>query len=272
MKKRMLAMISCVLILTMLMGMSVLAAPQTMSDGQLFDPDYYAAANADVVAVFGSDPQTLYQHYLKYGKAEGRLPYDVAYASATNTNMMVVNAGPTDPTELTNSAGYQAALALRTAADQQRGLMKFNFDNSIKYQSTEVKTALITPMVTMFESWKNSYLPYPSTAQVTSVTQAYLAPALSQPTLSPYYAVMVNQFIADTGVDASYITNNQCMAISISYRFMNARGVYETGTLNGVLVIPTGNIYTGDGTSYPSSVYLPLISLMYSGNAWITLP
>lgn len=38
-----------------------------------FDAGYYAQANPDVVAVLGTDPATLYQHYIQYGKAEGRL-------------------------------------------------------------------------------------------------------------------------------------------------------------------------------------------------------
>lgn len=51
---------------------------QYMSDGGLFDPIYYARNNPDVVSVMqSSDKNVLYQHYLNYGKAEGRLPYDV---------------------------------------------------------------------------------------------------------------------------------------------------------------------------------------------------
>ena len=54
----------------------VCAEPQTMPDGSIFDPEYYAANNPDVVAAYGSDnPEYMYQHYLNYGKKEGRLPY-----------------------------------------------------------------------------------------------------------------------------------------------------------------------------------------------------
>lgn len=50
---------------------------QYMSDGGLFDPIYYARNNQDVVTVLQStDKNVLYQHYLNYGKAEGRMPYD----------------------------------------------------------------------------------------------------------------------------------------------------------------------------------------------------
>lgn len=54
----------------------VQAAPQKMPDGGIFDADYYAQNNPDVVAAFGTtDPATLYSHYENFGKAEGRLPY-----------------------------------------------------------------------------------------------------------------------------------------------------------------------------------------------------
>lgn len=39
-----------------------------------FDPAFYGAAYPDVVAVFGTDPQALLNHYLAYGMAEGRFP------------------------------------------------------------------------------------------------------------------------------------------------------------------------------------------------------
>lgn len=37
-----------------------------------FDAEYYAQMNPDVVAVFGTGYDALYNHYVKYGKAEGR--------------------------------------------------------------------------------------------------------------------------------------------------------------------------------------------------------
>ena len=48
------------------------AAPQSMPDGTLFDPVYYAASNPDVAAVVGTDTASLYQHYQLFGKQEGR--------------------------------------------------------------------------------------------------------------------------------------------------------------------------------------------------------
>ena len=54
------------------------AAPQTMPDGNVFDPEYYAAHNPDVVAAVGTDTAALYNHYKTCGIKEGRLPYDGA--------------------------------------------------------------------------------------------------------------------------------------------------------------------------------------------------
>lgn len=49
------------------------AATKTMSDGTMFDAEYYAENNPDVKAAFGTDENLLYQHYVMFGKAEGRL-------------------------------------------------------------------------------------------------------------------------------------------------------------------------------------------------------
>lgn len=48
------------------------AAPVTMPDGSVFDPDYYAQMNPDVVITVGNDPAALYAHYVQYGQKEGR--------------------------------------------------------------------------------------------------------------------------------------------------------------------------------------------------------
>lgn len=65
-------------------SMSVQAAPQKMNDGRIFDPEYYATVNTDVVAALGTqDPAAMYQHYKTSGKAEGRLPYDPKYLNTS---------------------------------------------------------------------------------------------------------------------------------------------------------------------------------------------
>ena len=62
------------------MGTTAYAQPELMPDGTLFDAEYYAQANPDVVAALGADAGVLYQHYVAHGKAEGRAaisPLDV---------------------------------------------------------------------------------------------------------------------------------------------------------------------------------------------------
>ncbi len=57
------------------MKIDAAAAPKTMPDGGMFDAEYYAQTNPDVVAVLGTDENVLYQHYLTSGRLEGRQPY-----------------------------------------------------------------------------------------------------------------------------------------------------------------------------------------------------
>ena len=59
-------------------SLTAFAAPETMPDGTIFDAEYYAQTNPDVVAILETDKNVLYQHYLNYGKAEGRQAYDEA--------------------------------------------------------------------------------------------------------------------------------------------------------------------------------------------------
>lgn len=78
MKKRMSVIVAVVIML--FSSITAYAAPKTMPDGQLFDAEFYANTYPDVKAALGTDEATLYNHYVSFGKAEGRLPY--ANASA----------------------------------------------------------------------------------------------------------------------------------------------------------------------------------------------
>lgn len=53
-------------------GIKADAQTKIMPDGGVFDPEYYAAAYPDVVAVVGQGEAALYQHYTMHGRAEGR--------------------------------------------------------------------------------------------------------------------------------------------------------------------------------------------------------
>ncbi len=56
-------------------SMTAYAKPTKMPDGAMFDPEYYAENNPDVVATLGSTTEALYKHYTQYGKVEGRKAY-----------------------------------------------------------------------------------------------------------------------------------------------------------------------------------------------------
>jgi hypothetical protein len=55
-----------------------------LKDGTLFDPDYYANANPDVVEKFGSDDEDLLAHYLIFGRNEDRAPSEKAEQEKLN--------------------------------------------------------------------------------------------------------------------------------------------------------------------------------------------
>lgn len=67
-----------VILLSLAGSLTVCAQPVVMEDGTVFDAAFYAQIYPDVVAVFGTDADALYRHYLAYGKAEGRLAADPA--------------------------------------------------------------------------------------------------------------------------------------------------------------------------------------------------
>lgn len=72
MKKKAMA---AVLMMSLAAGSSltVCAAPETKADGTVFDAEYYAQMYPDVVAELGTGADAMYQHYVTFGKAEGRL-------------------------------------------------------------------------------------------------------------------------------------------------------------------------------------------------------
>jgi hypothetical protein len=58
-------------------GYTSMAAPVAVEGGGVFDAEYYAENNADVVAAVGTDFSALWQHYTLFGVNEGRLPFAV---------------------------------------------------------------------------------------------------------------------------------------------------------------------------------------------------
>ncbi len=111
------SLLSVLLIAVMLMGncLTVAAAPQTMPDGNVFDAEYYAQNNPDVAAAVGTDANALYQHYINFGRAEGRLPY--AGAESTAAPAAAVSAGPGARLIDKNTIQFSAHFATLPASD-----------------------------------------------------------------------------------------------------------------------------------------------------------
>jgi hypothetical protein len=65
------------LTLTLGMGITSMAAPVAVEGGGVFDAEYYAENNPDVVAAFGTDFSALWQHFTIFGIGEGRLPFSI---------------------------------------------------------------------------------------------------------------------------------------------------------------------------------------------------
>ncbi len=82
-----------IVIMVLLFGTTVFAAPKAMPDGGIFDAAFYAATYPDAAAVFGTGEKELYGHYVRHGKAEGRLPYSAATAAAIAAGAKVMPDG-----------------------------------------------------------------------------------------------------------------------------------------------------------------------------------
>lgn len=73
-----------------------------------FDPVFYAKTYPDVVAALGTDSNALYNHYVNYGKAEGRIPYEGA-ASGENVSRII---GISEPVyQLTDLSAVRPAVS-----------------------------------------------------------------------------------------------------------------------------------------------------------------
>jgi len=87
MKKKM-----SIIVLAFVMGIfgtiSVFAQSRKMDDGTIFDAEFYAEQNPDVVAAVGTDENALYQHYTSAGNEEGRLAVAIQGAAMVSKDKM----------------------------------------------------------------------------------------------------------------------------------------------------------------------------------------
>lgn len=125
MKKKLSIVTLLTIVMTMCFGMTVFASPKTMPDGTVFDAEYYAKTYPDVTAVFGTDENALYQHYVTMGKAEGRHPVasaDTKKATATASNTGTIKETPLSSTDiLTLQADVISFMASRSESVAQEG-------------------------------------------------------------------------------------------------------------------------------------------------------
>lgn len=79
-------------------GIVANAQPKEMKDGTVFDAEYYAQRYADVVAVYGTEEASLFQHYTDYGRSENReavkapskATFDADYYASANPDVVAV--------------------------------------------------------------------------------------------------------------------------------------------------------------------------------------
>ena len=125
MKKKISLTLLLTVIMTMCFGMTAFASPKTMPDGTVFDAEYYAKTYPDVTAVFGTDENALYQHYVTMGKAEGRhpvAPADTKKTTATASNTGTIKEAPLSITDtLTLQADVISFMASRSESVAQEG-------------------------------------------------------------------------------------------------------------------------------------------------------
>lgn len=119
-------------------SMTVCAAPQYMVDGNVFDAEWYLEQYPDVKAVwpFAATKSEVYVHYVSYGAAEGRLPYnpatlDLAKILPYTAGAAVGSAVPAVPVAsvvpVVDNSGISVEELLakyKEYADQKRGTFK----------------------------------------------------------------------------------------------------------------------------------------------------
>ncbi len=91
MKKRFVIM-ALTVIMALMTSIKVFAAPEIVHVNDtdiIFDSDYYASNNLDIVAEFGTDRDALLHHYITYGQYEGRRAYafETESVNTADTNL-----------------------------------------------------------------------------------------------------------------------------------------------------------------------------------------
>lgn len=129
------------------------ASPKKMSDGGIFDAEYYAEQNPDVVAAVGTSEAALYNHYETVGKSEGRLPYASASASDTSKHsakeqavynaMMAMQSKFPEGMTWTNANGYAWKGGIIRSVTDAQGL---HLLSAMQHSAMQRQQRCITPI------------------------------------------------------------------------------------------------------------------------------
>lgn len=150
-------------------SMTVYAQPVTLEDGTVFDAQYYAQNNPDVAAILGMDENALYQHYILYGKAEGRIGAAPDVSSMDYNHQVMELCNEERRAAGTRDLSYDDALAQvaqvrakelptafsHTRPDGSSALDMVPFGNGIHYKGENIASGFATPEKVM-NGWMNS--------------------------------------------------------------------------------------------------------------------
>lgn len=150
-------------------SMTVCAQPVTMEDGTVFDAEYYAQNNPDVAAILGADANALYQHYILFGKAEGRIGAAVEVNSLDYNHQVMELCNGQRKALGTRDLTYDDSLARvaqiraeelpqafsHTRPDGTSALDMVPFGNGIRYKGENIACGFGTPQ-SVVEGWMNS--------------------------------------------------------------------------------------------------------------------
>ena len=133
--RNIICIVAAACVVTMTNPLTANATPVLYPDGTIFDAEYYAANNPDVVAVMGNSAQALYQHYVLCGKIEGRLPYN----PSIDKNEILQQASA-------NAALSQTLRATDTPIEQLRVALPGTFVTYGVYEQDNVKKNGMEPI------------------------------------------------------------------------------------------------------------------------------
>ncbi|SEP62392.1 hypothetical protein [Butyrivibrio sp. TB] len=178
------------------------AAPTVMSDGGIFDAEYYAASYPDVAAVVGTDSENLYAQYNTFGKYQGLLPYEGA------VNTITINSD-------------DAQVALEFAQALKPSGVTFNPTVLTNDSSTEATYAYASGAVAFMQYIKSNFKD-PYSAKISALVVTKFSTTVQSPALQPYFDNCIANLV--NFHTANYLNMYYCISASINAK--NSFGAY----------------------------------------------